>query len=747
MAKGHDSNSDHPAADEPHAEAEAAVEAAATLPPERGNFTSLLLANPNHFGNLSDSAFPPAAAIVGNTTYEELKCVGYHPDLNLLKAVIWTKQSAGYSGGLCTPGSQEYVRFYLSFDNGATWQDQGIVSFTANDIPGVKPLEYAVTLVPQPHHTWCRRESLPLVRAILSWSAPPPPNTPNYSPVWGNVVDAHIQIPPWLIFPIGALLAEANVKLPAELEALIDPKAEIQAPPAAELSVAELLELYHRKGVQQHRFLFPKVQPFLNNPAALAAYSEYGSTGPFAAIGENLAEIIGAILKVNGDTSFEQLHCIGLDPNATQNLVGTLTIKRPLGYSGPQCSAGSTEYVAFWVDWLDGTGWHWVGTAQVKVHDFHTIPHDGLQYAVGQPINLAPHRRPCQDGPVFARVRAILSWQVAPPPGNPNYVPTWGNRLDTNIEIPPGERVHTGDYTPYIESVCSVDICDVDPVSGYAPGDRPFGGGVSIFGIIPGAPAVTTPEANRPRYRVQVSPSGAGLWQPVNDSFSITVHEQILPGLPIATGKLQTADPDGYFTYEVAPNVPGIGWRDIVPSGLLAVWNTAGKTGKWDIMIDAVNPVGNIHYPAGGTFCSNNGTFRSQVTIDLDNAVPITSLAITGFSRDGGPVQPAADCQTFEQGDVIHGTYSVFDEHFGALALVVEPAVSANGATVDPSSRSYPTVPNTGESGTWTLDTTPMDPCGYTIQLQSNDRTIVSCDGPWRNDNAVVGFCLVAKPA
>jgi hypothetical protein len=715
-------------------------------PPERTNFALLTLGNPNYFGNLTDSPFPPVTSVIGNTTYEEVRCVGYNPDVNLLKAVVWIKLPFGFLGDLCAPGSKEYVRFYISFDNGATWQDQGLVSFTAHDTPGPKPLEYAVTLAPHSYHTWCTRELLPLVRAILSWNVPPPPNTPNYSPVWGNMLDGHIQVQPWQLFSVADLLNEANLKLPAPLQALIDPKAELKAPPAAPLSVAELLALYHQKGVHQHRFLFPKIQPYLADPAAFAAYAEYGSDGPLTAVGANLAEIIAEILKTDGDTSYEQLHCIGLDPNAAENLVGTLTIKRPLGYSGAQCAAGSEEYLAFWVDWQDGTGWHWVGTAQVKVHDFHTIPPDGLQYAVTQPINLAPRRKPCQDGPVIAHVRAILSWAVPPPPGNPNFVPTWGNRLETYIEIAPGTPIQTGDYTPYIESVCFIDICDVDPATGLAPGERPFGGSVSIFGIIPGAPAVTTPEANRPKYRVQVSPSGTNAWQPINDSFSITLHEQILPGLPTATAHLQTADPGGYFTYQVAPNVPGVGWRDIVPSGLLAVWNTAGKTGKWDIMIDAYNPIGPVHYPAGGTFCAKDGTIRAQVTIDLDNAAPITSLQITGYSRGGGPVQPAADCQTFEQGDIIHGTYSVFDEHFGSLALVVEPSGPANGATVTPSSRSYPTVPNTGESGTWTLDTSKMEPCGYTIQLQTNDRTWVNCVEPWRNDSAFVGFCLVAKP-
>jgi|KBSSwiStaDraftv2_1062776.scaffolds.fasta_scaffold00578_21 hypothetical protein len=715
-------------------------------PPERTHFAALLLANPNYFGNLEGSSFKSVLAAVENPTYEELKCAGYNPELDLLEAVVWIKRSSGYLGDLCSAGSNEYVRFFLSFDNGATWQDQGIVSFNVHDSPGPRPLEYGVTLQPQPRATWCFREVLPLVRAILSWNVPPPSNTPNYKPAWGNVVDAHIQVRTVSEFAVADLLADAKVSLPAQLQMLVSPDAKIATPAPVQLGAAELAALYKDKGVHEHRYLYPTIHSFLAKPGSSAAYAAFGSKGPLEALQIDLAAVIAAIGNSSGDTGYEQLTCIGFDPNGIENLVGVLSIKRPVGYGGGACTHGSHEYVAFWIDWGDGSGWNWVGTAQVGVHDFRTIPPDGLRYAVAQPINTAAHRRPCLEGPVTARVRAVLSWAVPPPPANPDYVPTWGNRLETRIEILPGTTTVTGDYTPYIESVCAIDICDVDPATGLAPGDRPFGGSIYLYGIIPGAPMVSTPEASRPRYRVQVAPHGTSAWQAVNDSFDITMHQQILPGPPVVTSHTQTADPGGYYTYQVAPNVPGLGWRDIVPSGLLAVWNTLSKTGKWDIMIDAYNPVGPVPYPAGGSFCAADGTLRSMVTVDLDNAAPIPSLAVTGFSRGGGPVQPAVDCATFQVGDVIHGTYSVFDEHFGALALVVEPAGHAGGATVNPASRSYPTVPNTGESGTWTLDTHGMDPCGYTIQLQTNDRTIVSCGGPWRNDTSFVGFCLVAPP-
>lgn len=717
--------------------------AAATVhPPERTKFRALLLANPNYFGNLKDSPFKPVKPMVGNTTYEELTCVGYNPDANLLKAVVWVKLDGGYGGKICTNGSVEYVRFYVSFDNGASWQDQGLASFNAYDVPGEKPLEYAVTLQPPRHSTFCFRESLPRLRGILSWNFPPPANTPDFAPVWGNVREAHIQVHPLRFFPLADILKEAKIALPKELEAVIDPNVQIEAAAPKPAGAAALLALYKEKdpNVKQHRVLFPAVQKYIAGPSALSS-----SAVPFADLGIDLGAIIGAIDATDGDTGFEQLQCVGLDPNSWENLVGILKIKRAYGYGGSQCQQGSQEYVAFWIDWEDGNGWQWVGTTTLNVHDFSTIPPDGLEYGVAQPINLAAHRKPCGDGPVIARVRAILSWAVAPPAGNPDYKPTWGNRVETLIHVYPGTTVKAGDYTPYLEGVCSVSTCSINQMTGLATGEHPFGGSVSIFGFIPGAPNVATAPANRPKYRCSVRPSGTITWQHLNDPFGVTVEEQTGGGIPTFTSATQSVGVDDFYTYLDAPPVAGVGWRQVFPSHLLAVWNTSGKTGLWDIMVEALDPVSNTPYVAGMITCVADGTSRQNVTIELDNAAPLTSLAITGFSRGGGPVQPAVDCATFQVGDVISGTYSVADEHFGSFTLDVQPAAHTHGATVNPHTRSYPTVPNAGESGTWTLDTKGMDPCGYTVQLLSSDRTFASCGSPWENNSAFVGFCLVAK--
>ena len=98
----------------------------------RQNFHAVLLANPNFFGNVKESPFQPILNIVGDTAYESIGCVGYNPQLEQLRATINIKQSGGYSGGLCSSGSEEYVRFYLSYDNGATWQPLTIMRIIRN---------------------------------------------------------------------------------------------------------------------------------------------------------------------------------------------------------------------------------------------------------------------------------------------------------------------------------------------------------------------------------------------------------------------------------------------------------------------------------------------------------------------------------------------------------------------------------------------------------------------------------------
>ena len=190
---------------------------------ERSNFTQLILENPNYFGQLEGSTFKAVKKMAANVQYEQLNCVGYNPDRNLLEATISIKLPYGYGGDLCQAGSAEYVRFFI--DYGAGWVDAGFTGVKVHDIPnsedcakvGTKPLTYVATLPLNPKIAeCCNHPVLPKVHAILSWNLIPPagPVHVGWLPPWGNALDCHIQIKPhpWNLFCIFEELSEVNKK-------------------------------------------------------------------------------------------------------------------------------------------------------------------------------------------------------------------------------------------------------------------------------------------------------------------------------------------------------------------------------------------------------------------------------------------------------------------------------------------------------------------------------------------------------
>jgi hypothetical protein len=298
-----------------------------------------------------------------------------------------------------------------------------------------------------------------------------------------------------------------------------------------------------------------------------------------------------------------------------------------------------------------------------------------------------------------------------------------------------------GSFEPVMFAISQRAVCDIHQGSGFAPGDRPFGGALYIVGDIPAANALTAPD--QLKYRVQVRQDGSPSWQTLANDFGVTLDQQSGPGTLTQVPFTQQVDAAGYYTYRDY----GIGtntWRRVAApyTGLLAVWNTAQPmTGKWEIRVEALDPSGPTTYSAAVTDCVD-GTSRQDVIVKLDEVPPVVSISIEEFSTDGGTTwHPAAECDDFARGVKIRGHYSVGDEHFSSLSLRVEPAGAANGAAVVPSSRAYPIVPTGGETGTWTLDTSAMDPCGYVVRIEAHDRTIVNASGGWHAFDTV-GFCL-----
>lgn len=168
----------------------------ATLQPELAgqSLRKLLLANPNYFGTLSENSFKAVLNISGDTRYETLGCVSYIPLLEQLYASIKIKQEHGYSFYIGDGGSREYVRFYLSYDRGATWVDKGLAAVNVCDEPGAKTRVHLVTRKINLRGDAKSSEESPLVRAILSWNSAPPPDAPDWTPLWGNAVKTQIQL-------------------------------------------------------------------------------------------------------------------------------------------------------------------------------------------------------------------------------------------------------------------------------------------------------------------------------------------------------------------------------------------------------------------------------------------------------------------------------------------------------------------------------------------------------------------------
>lgn len=680
---------------------------------ERVTFKTLLLTNPNYFGNLLESQFTPVLPIAGNTHYEELACVGYHPQQERLEAVVYVYQPSGYGTDICGSGSPEYVRFYLSFDNGATWQDQGLTSFQAYNIPqgteGGKRLEYAASLAVDPERKLCFFNLLIQVRAILSWNNPPPANQPNWTPVWGNVREANIQVEPRrFIFP-PEIFEVAEVKLPPLLKEVIDLDVPIQTKTKA-FSAAELAVQYRDNDVPVHRFAFKEISAFVSAKTSLSAES-FAKLLPGIAIDPGIFDLL--FPKTDGDTSYEELKCIGLDPNHPDTLVGVIEVKKSSGYSGGPCSDGSREYVTFWGD-FDGNGSFetCLGTAHVRVYDLSNIPAQGVYYAVRLPVDLNQYRQACTKGPKVVRIRAILSWNVAVPCANPNQVPTWGNREETLINIVPAAGAPAGK----IAILGGIPVAHIQNVSGLTtptavfatnnlPPDNPDGNILTADARpCPFAGRVTVQGAPLlgHSYKVEVTPSGGGAPTDVVTDLVLTRFD--------GTTFTHTANVvTGRFNY--LPFTENV-------NSVLAQWDSTGDA-KWEVKLSTFDGGGNLV-----------GT--DTHLIQLDNTGPEASITITTGT---------GDCGKFQIGTVLTGSFVARDEYLGSYSLGVEPAVNDPGEGVPiPSSGLVNTAPAPGD--TWSLDTTGMRSCGYVIRVVAVDRAIVNSQSVGHHTPDSAGFCL-----
>ncbi len=703
-------------------------------PAERLNFKPLLLGNANYFGTLKNSKLPVVANIQGNTTFEAITCVGFNPELRRIEATVQLTQSTGYLGGLCAPGSQEFVRFFVSFNNGASWSDAGMSAFTAHDITRTQPMVHAVGVSFETHILCLAPNQAFKIRAILSWDNPPPAGDPGFTPVWGNVVEvtarrrplSFISLPPGIDLP--TLLAESNVP-PATLCGALTA--------IEDTSPAGLAKAYASTGVPQHRFLFPQIAAALaQNPdggAAIAA--DLANLVP----GVNIADLVKLILAPQSDMTYERLDCVGFEA-ADQMLAAVFTLRRPTGFNGGPCTAGSLEHVGFFIDWHDGLGYQYAGSTAVRVHDHADVPADGIRYEVRVPLDVSQYQQLCTHGPVTGHVRAILSWNTPVPPGNPNFNPVWGNRQEAEIQIEPGQPGISG-LVPILSAVGDIPVIHIDGSgliqngtaihTGLTFDDAPFGGQITLAGKI-----VNGTSATRYRLMRRLVGGGGGFVPLTNEPAGFTLSVVTFDpstGVQIQDVTLH-ADAEGYYTYE------DYGPTHYVEGNLLGRWfSNLGEDGQtFELRVDVStdgNPAHDLH--------------SNTVFVKVDNQAPVAKLAINAGAVGG-------QCADFEKGQIMTGTFTATDANIRSYGFSILPPAPASGAVVLPLAslpsgsilpQVHPLLADPGiAAGFFRLDTSPMQPCGYTLVLGVWDRTNVNSGQTSYYSQVAVGFC-VRQPA
>ncbi|MDQ1681638.1 MAG: hypothetical protein QOH99_179, partial [Frankiaceae bacterium] len=276
-----------------------------------------------HFGALLAGEAEWAGKVlkgIESTAYEEIDCVGLQPDQSALYATIAVKQDTGYGGDLCTgPGNREYVRFFADWNGDGDFtditEDLGVASVAVYDIPGPKPLSYTVAVTVPDHRRVCFLAGPVAVRAVLMYGSVPPPGNPHPNIHWGNVVDVHIQ-PQTRRLVLLDVLEQAKVHLPKQLIPLVDPHLEIGALHAP-VPVEQLVHTYGGD-VPLHRSLAPAISTVLGQLSHNAAVgtklpTHFASVLPNEVLDKiDIGDIIGKYVATDGDTSFEQLHCVGM---------------------------------------------------------------------------------------------------------------------------------------------------------------------------------------------------------------------------------------------------------------------------------------------------------------------------------------------------------------------------------------------------------------------------------------------------
>ncbi len=657
-----------------------------------------------------------------NKNWEEITCVGYNPNTQRLEAVVSIKQSSGYNGGLCSTASTEYIRFFVDFKDGGGYRDMGLASFKAANIsdapPGAQhPLKYMASIfldsAKYRKFTDCHTAVIPSVRAILSWNTVPTGN-PNQTPHYGNVFEADIQLEKKTLL-FHSFFSELKNPLITKLIDL-DAPIPLKTPPVPD--PGPLLESYLKAEVPLHRTLFSTIGSQIHSNMNFSKASALFNFQDLKKLKIDIDKLFPFYNtdQHNADISFEEVTCVGLNTD-TDTLGAVVHVKKANGYSGDLCHKGSTEHVAFWADWNNnGSFDEYLGTQSFEIHDINNIPAGGLFYNVALPLNVAGRLKSCSN-PNIVKIRAVLSWEALPSTTNPNALNTWGNSKDSLVQLRPGKK--DGIYT-VITKVGDADRSLIHAsqhlfnYNGVAPGpdnNRPWGGVVNFKGIIDknGFGGVV-------KYRISYKTFGApdSTYAAVATSETNNLVNTLLPFPLCYITNTQAADGDGWFVYQ--PDAPSHIFTN--DDNHLANWSTAGLAdGTYTLRFEYTNEVGD---PVTGDVFSiiitNKGMSVSPTANTSVDPAYNLDLVI-----DGG------DCHSYTPNDsIIHGHVKAVHDYFALWTLELQPTAHTNGIIPSPDGRSYSSLGDGGDANAaWTLDTSKLDPCGYTVSLMARTRVIL----------------------
>jgi len=670
----------------------------------------------------------------GITTWEELECVGYNPELSTVEAIVNIKQNSGYSGSLCSTGSPEYIRFFIDYNDGNGFENIGLASFRAYDIsddpPGPQhPISYMVSkkIDVAKKKKFCSSEVLVTLRAVLSWN-----DIPSLDPIqtstYGNVLDAEAVLKPIkLQVQIPPVFEAPGVEIPIPgipditIPPVLSPPGTIPQPPipeAATFDVKEFIKTNISQGVSSGRTVSQLTSMSISNQdSSIINQLQNINLTDFNI---DINEIIDNLASKDFNVNYEEIVSLGMN-TARDTLGAVINIKRPFGYGGNLCSNGSLEYVSFFADFNNnGTFEEYLGTSFVKVNDIQSIPDEGLMYAVYLKTDLSKYLKDCEN-PQVIRLRAILSWATPPDASDPEQAVNWGNRMDTLVQL----RPNIGKQTSLIYSIGNVAIDEIDAATCLAfPGDtnrgnnRPWGGNIVIKGGIDnsGTPGTT-------KYRVEYSQNGV-------DYFPVTLKQRVRtinfsnPFDPFTLHTLE--DANGWFPYLANHNAANL---IAIEGNLLATWPSHSFAGKYYIRISFTkgDPMAN---PAS---IQHSEAFKIQLDnrrFNFDNTPNNTLDTIFDLDMtvDGGV------CKVYKQGEKFTGKVKVKDAFYGGYNLNIQPGsqvIDANGLiTYAPTAvLNNASISETGPTADeFTIDTSKLNKCGYTLRLRGFERTILNSD-------------------